>query len=162
MVFHSKRLAVLRGVFVRGPAGLRCCSARVQVSLVQEIIGRTTFPCTSLADMADYPPDSGRLEQKTPSRDVFWCTSETCTSLHRPCRSDSPRRNRQRTPPRWCPDGPYHPPAASRLPPRDPCEAFPPCHLPFFKSLYLRGLQNERRQGVSYSEPLATDVYTSV
>ncbi len=46
-------------------------SARVQVSLVPENIGRTTIPCTSLADLADYPPDSGRLEQKTPSRDVF-------------------------------------------------------------------------------------------
>ena len=62
-------------------AGLRC-SARVHVSLVQENIGRTAFPCTSLADLADYPPDSGRLEHKTPARYAFWCTSETCTSRH--------------------------------------------------------------------------------
>ena len=40
------------------------------------------FPCTSLADLADYPPDSGRLEQETPARYAFWCTSETCTSRH--------------------------------------------------------------------------------
>ena len=91
--FRSKRLAAMRGVFVCGPAGLPC-SARVQVSLVQENIGRTVLPCTSLVDLINYPPDSERLEQKTPTRDAFWCTSETCTSRHRPGRTDSPRRPR--------------------------------------------------------------------
>jgi hypothetical protein len=38
----------------------------VQVTLVQENVGRTTIPCTSLADLADYRPDPERLEQKTP------------------------------------------------------------------------------------------------
>ena len=61
---------------------LVCPLPIVHVSLVQEIISRTMFPCTSLADLADYPPDSGRLEQETPARYAFWCTSETCTSRH--------------------------------------------------------------------------------
>ena len=50
---------------------LVCPLTIVHVSLVQENIGRTALPCTSLADLTDHPPDSGRLEQKTPSRDVF-------------------------------------------------------------------------------------------
>jgi hypothetical protein len=53
-----------------GLARLRC-SAPVQVWLVQESIGRTAIPCTSLADLVDYPPDSGRLEQKTSARCAF-------------------------------------------------------------------------------------------
>ena len=68
----------MRGVFDCVPAGLPC-SARVQVSLAQENIGRTVLPCTSLVDLINYPPDSERLEQKTPTRDAFWCTSLACT-----------------------------------------------------------------------------------
>ena len=99
LVFRSKRLATMRGVFVCVPAGLPC-SARVQVSLVQENIGRTVLPCTSLVNLINSPPDSGRLEQKTPTRDAFWCTSETCTSRHRLHRTDSHRRDRHCTHPR--------------------------------------------------------------
>ena len=73
---------------------LVCPLPIVHVSLVQEIISRTMFPCTSLADLADYPPDPGILEQKIPSRDVFWCTSETCTSIRRLRRSCSQRKIR--------------------------------------------------------------------
>ena len=50
---------------------LVCPLTIVHVSLVQENIGRTALPCTSLADSADYRPDAGRLEQKTPTRDYF-------------------------------------------------------------------------------------------
>ena len=82
-----------------GLARLRC-SAPVQVWLVQESIGRTTIPCTSLADLVDYRPNPGRLEHKTPARNAFWCTSETCTSRHRLRRTDSHRRDRHCTLPR--------------------------------------------------------------
>ena len=61
---------------------LVCPLTIVHVSLVQENFGRTALPCTSLADLTDHPPDSGRLEQKPPARYAFWCTSETCTSRH--------------------------------------------------------------------------------
>ncbi len=63
----------MRGVFVCGAPDTRSAehSVRVQVSLVQENIDRMTIPCISLVDMVDYPPDSGRLEQKNLSRDVF-------------------------------------------------------------------------------------------
>ena len=89
---RAGRLAQLPGSFTsractgNHPQNDVCsCPARLQVALVQEIIRRTTFPCTSLADLADYPPDPGKLEQKTPVRYAIWCTSETCTSRHRLC-----------------------------------------------------------------------------
>ena len=78
---HYGRMTILIDGRTCAPAGFRC-STRAQVSLVQENIDRMTIPCTSLVDLVDYPPDSGRLEQKTPARYAFWCTSETCTSRH--------------------------------------------------------------------------------
>ena len=78
---HYGRMTILIDGRTCAPAGFRC-STRVQVSLVQENIGRTVLPCTSLVDLADYPPNPGRLEQKTPARYAFWFTSETCTSRH--------------------------------------------------------------------------------
>ena len=65
----------------------------VQVSLVQENFLRTTFPCTNLAEFADYRPDSERLEQKNSAGSAFRCTSQTCTSLRRLCQTNPPRRN---------------------------------------------------------------------
>ena len=65
----------------------------VQVTLVQGIFLRTTFPCTSLAEFADYRPDSERLEQKNAAGSAFRCTSQTCTSLRRLRQTNPPRRN---------------------------------------------------------------------
>ena len=77
------------GAFLLCPAGL-ATSPIVQVTLVQENFGRTTIPCTSLAELADHRPNSGRLEQENPRRSAFRCTSETCTSLcARSCRVPS-------------------------------------------------------------------------
>ena len=53
----------MRGVFVCVQAGLPC-SARVQVSLVQENIGGTVLPCTSLADLVGYRPIPEGLSRK--------------------------------------------------------------------------------------------------
>ena len=53
----------MRGVFVCEPAGLPC-SARVQVSFVHENIGKTAFPCTSLADLVGYRPIPEGLSRK--------------------------------------------------------------------------------------------------
>ena len=93
--FSAPNASQFCGAFLLCPGLARLrCSAPVQVWLVQESIGRTTIPCTSLADLVDYPPNPGRLEHKTPARDAFWCTSETCTTHLRPCLTDTPRRNR--------------------------------------------------------------------
>ena len=80
LVFRSKRLAAMRGVFVMpwfallGSCTSLACTGNLQQNDVSMYKSR---------EFAGYRPDSDRLDQKNATGSASRSTSQTCTSRHR-------------------------------------------------------------------------------